>query len=72
VKCCVFFAVRTRFVNIIQTIFGFKGTSTTICDKRLIEEWSSTPYLPRNLVVMSGELYASCAVSSGKRPRVMP
>jgi uncharacterized membrane protein len=25
VKCCVFFAVRTEFLNIIQAIFGFKG-----------------------------------------------
>jgi hypothetical protein len=25
VKCCVFFAVRTEFLNIIQTSFGFKG-----------------------------------------------
>jgi hypothetical protein len=25
VKCCVFFAVRTEFLNIIYTSFGFKG-----------------------------------------------
>jgi hypothetical protein len=25
VKCCVLFAVRTELLNIIQTIFGFKG-----------------------------------------------
>jgi hypothetical protein len=25
VKCCVFFAVRTEFLNIILTSFGFKG-----------------------------------------------
>jgi hypothetical protein len=25
VKCCVFFAVRTEFLNIIWTSFGFKG-----------------------------------------------
>jgi hypothetical protein len=25
VKCGVFFAVRTEFLNIIQTSFGFKG-----------------------------------------------
>jgi hypothetical protein len=25
VKICVFFAVRTEFLNIIQTSFGFKG-----------------------------------------------
>jgi hypothetical protein len=25
---CVFFAVRTEFLNIIQTSFGFKGLST--------------------------------------------
>jgi hypothetical protein len=25
VKCCVFFAVRTEFLNIIQTSLGFKG-----------------------------------------------
>jgi hypothetical protein len=25
VKCCVFFAVRTEFLYIIQTSFGFKG-----------------------------------------------
>jgi hypothetical protein len=25
VKCSVFFAVRTEFLNIIQTSFGFKG-----------------------------------------------
>jgi hypothetical protein len=24
VKCCVFFAVRTEFLNIIETSFGFK------------------------------------------------
>jgi hypothetical protein len=24
VKCCVFFAVQTKFLNIIQTSFGFK------------------------------------------------
>jgi hypothetical protein len=25
VKCCVFFAVRTEFLNIIYKSFGFKG-----------------------------------------------
>jgi hypothetical protein len=25
VKCCIFFAVRTEFLNIIWTSFGFKG-----------------------------------------------
>jgi hypothetical protein len=24
-KCCVFFAVQTEFLNTIQTSFGFKG-----------------------------------------------
>jgi hypothetical protein len=27
VKCGVFFAVRTEFLNIIQTSFGFKGSA---------------------------------------------
>jgi hypothetical protein len=27
VKCCVFFAVRTELLNIIQMSFGFKGLS---------------------------------------------
>jgi hypothetical protein len=29
VKCCVFFAVRTEFLNIIQTNFGLKGLVTS-------------------------------------------
>jgi hypothetical protein len=28
VKCCVFFAVRTEFLNIIYTSFGFKGVKS--------------------------------------------
>jgi hypothetical protein len=31
VKCCVFFAVRTEFLNIIQTSFGFKGLREWCC-----------------------------------------
>jgi hypothetical protein len=29
VKCCVFFEVRTKFLNIIYTSFGFKGLHIT-------------------------------------------
>jgi hypothetical protein len=30
VKCCVFFAVRTEFLNVIWTVFGFKGLTALV------------------------------------------
>jgi hypothetical protein len=31
VKCCVFFQVRTKFLNVIWTSFGFKGRIMSLC-----------------------------------------
>jgi len=31
VKCCFLFEVRTEFLNIIETNFGFKGLSSNLC-----------------------------------------
>jgi hypothetical protein len=36
VKSCVFFALRTELLNIIQTSFGFRGLNTGQCNEELI------------------------------------
>jgi hypothetical protein len=48
VKCCVFFAVRPEFLNIIQTSFGFKGQKVYLWTFWLLHDSPSpTLFLPR-------------------------
>jgi hypothetical protein len=45
VKCCVFFAVRAEFLNIILTSFGFKGLRQVACESVSFPSFFNTTIL---------------------------
>jgi hypothetical protein len=53
VKCCVFFAVRTEFLNVIQIVFGFKGLITFSLSIIAIIGVIFTNNIPRRCLVSS-------------------
>jgi hypothetical protein len=61
VKCCVFFAVRTEFLNIIWTSIGFKGLMINI---RTVNTFS---YLGCNLSNEELLVWFSSSLKDNKR-----
>jgi hypothetical protein len=43
VRCGASFAVRTEFLNIIETSFGFKGLKLVLCYVTVFEEVEEVP-----------------------------
>jgi hypothetical protein len=69
VKCGVFFAVRTEFLNVIQTSFGFKGLSklkldnSDRCQLSLITDLASVLVIVKQLAVHAAKRSAGLATS---------
>jgi hypothetical protein len=69
VKCGIFFSVRTEFLNIILTSFGFKGLIEWWADPVIFRETVMERNISQHFMEISGQLYAPADLTLNLHPR---